>query len=247
MKRNIFLILTSLIFLIPLQLIAQTHHKVMVNQFGRNGYGAGATRQAEVRTKLINALDGLGFDMFRGNDTSEMDYVLDGNLSQASYTSSYQDGETTYKVTASLTVTLTRTSDNSAIVSRTFDTVGTDSESSSRAYDNAMGKLVGSAYKAIKAALGYRAQVNEITIAKNNEAKELIADTSYKEGAYKGRKMTVKLQHTVRGRTMFRRLGEVKVEENLADGTVRCKVTKGHKEIYQAYLDTPEQLTVQTD
>lgn len=59
--------------------------------------------------------------------------------------------------------------------------------------------------------------------------------------------MTVKLQHTVRGRTMFRRLGEVKVEENLADGTVRCKVTKGHKEIYQAYLDTPEQLTVQTD
>ena len=63
MKRNIFLILTSLIFLIPLQLIAQTHHKVMVNQFGRNGYGAGATRQAEVRTKLINALDGLGFDM----------------------------------------------------------------------------------------------------------------------------------------------------------------------------------------
>lgn len=85
-------------------------------------------------------------------------------------------------------------------------------------------------------------RVKDISLAGKEEARELTVELNDGTTAVKGGKTTIYVRHEVRGRIMHRRLGEAKVEEFLGKNLIRLKVTKGHKEIYLAYIDSPDML-----
>lgn len=230
-------------------------YRILVNRFGHNGsYSASSSAQTDVQQQVIRFIADPRFIIFDGSkvrygdiiDTSEIDYIVDGNITQLKYRTNRSDDNTYYIATGTLTLSLIRTSDNATIAATVITEDESDSESYQRAYGYLVGTLAGKAAETILSKFIERGKIDELTLVKDEEAKELIANLGYDDGFCKGDKIAVVLQHSVRGRTLYRKIGEVKVEETIGREKARCKVTKGHKEIYRIYLETPEKLFLQT-
>lgn len=230
-------------------------YRILVNRFGRNGvYSVSSGKQTDVQQMVIRYLADLRFVIFDGSkvgygdviDTSEIDYIVEGNFTQLNLRSKRNEKYTDYYAAGTLTISLIRTSDNNTIASTVITDEESDTDSYDEAYEQLVGMLAGKAAQTILSKFIERGKIDEITIVKDDEAKELIANVGLDDGFGKGDKIAVVFQHSVRGRTLYRKLGEVKVEETIGREKARCKVTKGHKEIYRVYLETPEKLFVQT-
>lgn len=87
--------------------------------------------------------------------------------------------------------------------------------------------------------------VKELTVVHKEEARELTISYGNNHTVMRGEKRNVKIRHSVRGRTMYRLVGQIRVEDFIVAGEARCKVTKGGKEIYKAYLETPDRLYIE--
>lgn len=88
-------------------------------------------------------------------------------------------------------------------------------------------------------------KVKEITAVDGTDAKEIIVTFDPKLSLTKGRKFIVKLRHSIKGNTMYRKLGEAKLKELSDYDEATCKVTKGGNEIYKAFMETPNDLYVE--
>lgn len=231
--------------------------RILVNRFGRNGnsYVSGSY-QTRLKNTVAYYLNTSRFEIIEGSDryygdvvdTSEIDYVVDGSFIDLKHsTKQEKDCDREYIATGTAMVTCTRTSDNVAIVSA----VVTDDASSYDSYDDAeerlIGGLAGQLCGKIQKKFVERDRISEITEAKDNEAKEFIAELGHEDDVYKGKKLVIVQKREVRGRTIFHTVGEAKALENIGNDKFLCKVTKGHKEIYRLYLDDPESLYIQTE
>ncbi len=230
-------------------------YRILVNRFGSNGfYSVSSSNQTDVQQLVIKLIADPRFVIFDGSkvgygdaiDTSEIDYIVEGNLSQLKYRTKRNDDYTNYIATGTLTISLIRTSDNNTIATAVITEEVAATDSFEEAYTGLVGRLAKKAAKTVLSKFIERGKIDEITIVKDDEAKELIAGVGYDDGFGKGDKIAVVFRHSVRGRTLYRKIGEVKVEETIGTDKARCKVTGGHKEIYRVYLETPEKLFLQT-
>lgn len=230
-------------------------YRILVNRFGRNGNSSVSSRnQADVQRLVINLITEPRFVIFDGSkgnygdviDTGGIDYIVEGNFSQLRYSTKRYDSSTNYIAMGTLSLSVIRASDKNIIATTVITEDASDSDSNQEAYADLVGMLARKAAKTILSKFVERGEIDDISIVEDGEAKELIAGVGSDDGFEKGDKIAVVFQRTVRGRTFYRKIGEVKVEETIGSDKVRCKVTGGHREIYRLYLETPEKLFLQT-
>ncbi len=226
-------------------------YRILVNRFGRNGNSAvSSSSQADVQRLVIRLIAEPRFVIFdgskMGSDTGGIDYIVEGNFSQLRYATKRYDSSTSYIAMGTLSLSLIRASDKNIVATTVITENASDSDSNQEAYVGLVRTLARKAAETILSKFVERGEIDDISIVEDGEAKELIAGLGSDDGFGKGDKIAVVFQRTVRGRTYYRKIGEVKVEETIGSDKVRCKVTDGHREIYRIYLETPEKLFLQT-
>ena len=174
------------------------------------------------------------------------DYILGGNVLACSVKSEQKDGKTMYSCVLNYSVTVTEVATSTTVASATFD-------HSPSGIGGTVGKLLDlsdSKDKAIASAVNMIASDIENFLIKEFPLESTIVPMDYEvkkdklvkcyinlgsdHGVKKGDYFSVLAPSVRAGRTTYREIGKMKVEE-VVDGTMsQCKVVQGDKKIFTA-------------
>lgn len=196
----------------------------------------------------VSAIDKIGFIQRITSDSDksdEADYKLTITLKETINRTPSSD-DIKFSVVAPLELTVTRLSDNVVVGSKTFNCDGISDENRMDAIEYALSKSRNKIIKYLNDIIPYYGKVIEISEVKGDKANQLYISLGSRIGINKGQELIVKQQATVAGKPFLRTLGKIKVIEVEGEEGSRCKVTEGNKEIYKAYLATPDEIVIET-
>lgn len=233
------LILSLVLFLSTLGALAQKPSVVVAPFKSSSSVGEEVTEA--IRQNVLKGVAATTrLDMISASSDASViaDYVINGQMTSGESTSEYnqKEGKTKYGATITLTLTIT-TPDGAIVGSKNYKL------SASNIY-NTKGEAVTAAVdqlnntklkKFVDTFFVSEGKIVELDQAKGKEVKTLYINLGSALGMQKGQKFEVFLAKTVAGRTILDKIGELKAENIAAEDLTLCKVTKGGKEILQNY------------
>lgn len=206
-----------------------------------------------VRNKVMEGINSKGRVKVLDSatdDGAEADYTLDGQVVSITITKGSDDKGATYSAKINYQLKVTRISDNEIIATQTFDASSTSLFSKFRteldAVNSAVDYIDAQIPDFVDEVFKSYGKVIEIAEVKKENAKKLYITLGSEDGILKGQKLDVRVQKSIGGRTIYKVIGEIKVESVEGADISLCKVTKEGKEIYKAMTETPDDVSVVT-
>lgn len=206
-----------------------------------------------VRNKVMEGLNSKGRIKVLDSATDdgvEADYTLDGQVVSITCTKGSDDKGATYSAKISYQLKVTRIRDNEIVANQTFEASSTSLFSKFRteldAVNSAVDYMDAQIPDFVDEVFKSYGKVIEVAEIKKDAAKTVYISLGSDDGIVKGQKLDVRVEKSVGGRTINKVVGEIKVESVEGVDISLCKVTKNGKEIQQAMLETPDDVSVVT-
>lgn len=243
MKR----LITALSILIALAMSSHSQHRVVVNT---DISGTGYLYAEDVFNSVVESLRKIGFLELMGSNwhgTEEGDFQINIRVdAMIRVPVTDNDSKYSYRCKIPYQLSIVRLSDNVNIASQSFHAEGLSDKNIADAAAHSIRKSQPKVLKFINDKMPYYGEVLEVSEADGNKAHALYISLGSHVGIEKGQVLEVKQKAMAAGRLYYKTLGKVKIEEVEGEEGSRCKVTDGHEKILKAFIETPEDLKVQT-
>lgn len=216
---------------------------ILVKEFS-HASNVGTNYTVAIRNNVIQGIADMQrlqiLDEQNGSDGLGATFILDGHVTSIDVTrSTNSSNKTTYSCKINFQLKVTNVEDNTIIASKSLESSASSGilysyYAESDALADAV-KYVNSKMKGfVNEVFPLEGEIVEINETKKDEAKQLYIGIGSDHGVIKGQKFDVYAFHEVAGRSVRKKIGELKAEAVEAGDLTLCKVTKEGRAILTA-------------